>query len=178
MDRLASRPMQAYAVMVKREAGYDPGGGDWEYAYVSLASRREASHGRLAECAGCAAAYQAVAARAARVSGWMESLSSDVPMPAAAPRKAVVRPAVWVAVGALAAGLVLAAMFARQPGKAPVKAPVEAVAVPPAAVQEQPVTATAMPAASSVTGPAARVRRRTARAARLLRDRVHHRRPA
>jgi len=53
MDRLASGPMQAYAVMVKREAGYDPGGGDWEYAYVRLAPEREVSRGRLAECAGC-----------------------------------------------------------------------------------------------------------------------------
>jgi hypothetical protein len=125
------------------------------------AERAAAVEQHLAECAGCAAAYQAVAARAARVTGWMESLSADVPMPAAAPRKPAARPAVWVAVGALAAGLVLAVMFARQPGKAPIKVPVEAVAVPPAAVQEQPVAATAM----SVSAPAARVRRRAARAA-------------
>ena len=94
------------------------------------AERAAAVEQHLAECAGCAAAYQAVAARAARVTGWMESLSADVPMPAAAPRKPAARPAVWVAVGALAAGLVLAVMFARQPGKAPIKLPVEAVAVP------------------------------------------------
>lgn len=39
--------------MVKREAGYDPGGGDWEYAYVSLVPEREVSRGRMARCANC-----------------------------------------------------------------------------------------------------------------------------
>jgi hypothetical protein len=52
-DGLASGPLQGYAVMVKREAGYDPVAGDWEYAYVALAPERRVSRGRLAECAGC-----------------------------------------------------------------------------------------------------------------------------
>ena len=46
-------PLQEYAVMIKREAGYDPSGGDWEYAYVKLAPERTVSRGRLPECAGC-----------------------------------------------------------------------------------------------------------------------------
>jgi hypothetical protein len=45
--------MGEYAVMVKRGAGYDPPGGDWEYAYVTLAPERRVIRGRLAECAGC-----------------------------------------------------------------------------------------------------------------------------
>jgi hypothetical protein len=45
--------MGEYAVMVKREAGYDPPGGDWEYAYVTLAPERRVIRGRLTECAGC-----------------------------------------------------------------------------------------------------------------------------
>jgi hypothetical protein len=53
IDAVAAGPLQEYAVMVKREAGYDPGAGDWEYAYVTLTPVRVVSHGRLAECAGC-----------------------------------------------------------------------------------------------------------------------------
>jgi hypothetical protein len=52
-DWEATGPLQAYAVMTKREAGYDPGGGDWEYAYVTLVPERKESRGRLAGCAGC-----------------------------------------------------------------------------------------------------------------------------
>ena len=55
-DRRASGPLREYAVMVKREPGYDPAGGDWEYAYVTLAPEREVRRGRLAACAGCHAA--------------------------------------------------------------------------------------------------------------------------
>jgi hypothetical protein len=52
-DAVAAGPLQEYAVMVKREAGYDPGAGDWEYAYVTLTPVRVVSRGRLRECAGC-----------------------------------------------------------------------------------------------------------------------------
>jgi len=45
--------MGAYAVMVKREAGYDPPGGDWEYAYVTLTPERKVTRGRLTKCADC-----------------------------------------------------------------------------------------------------------------------------
>lgn len=48
-----SETMGEYAVMVKREAGYDPPGGDWEYAYATLAPERKVARGRLGECAGC-----------------------------------------------------------------------------------------------------------------------------
>ena len=43
-----------------------------------------AAERHVAECAGCAAAYKQVADRAALVAGWMESLSADIPAPAAA----------------------------------------------------------------------------------------------
>ncbi len=52
-DGLASGPLYEYAVMVKREPGYDPGGGDWEYDYVTLVPERKVARGRLAACAGC-----------------------------------------------------------------------------------------------------------------------------
>ena len=57
-DASASGPMQAYAVMAKR-AGFDPAGGDWEYAYVSLAPERKMTSDRLAGCAGCHASARA-----------------------------------------------------------------------------------------------------------------------
>ncbi|MFL5540633.1 MAG: cytochrome P460 family protein [Longimicrobiaceae bacterium] len=52
-DASASGPLQAYGVMIKRAAGYDPRGGDWEYGFVALASGTTAARGRLAGCAGC-----------------------------------------------------------------------------------------------------------------------------
>ena len=52
-DELASGPMQAYAVMVKRAPGFDPGAGDWEFEFVTLAPERSVARGRLAECASC-----------------------------------------------------------------------------------------------------------------------------
>lgn len=52
-DRLASGPLQGYAVMAKQTAGFDLDGGDWEYAFVTLVPDRAVTRGRLAECAGC-----------------------------------------------------------------------------------------------------------------------------
>jgi hypothetical protein len=52
-DDAAAGPLHAYAVMRKREAGYFPDGGDWEYGYVGLAGEPARSQGRLAECAAC-----------------------------------------------------------------------------------------------------------------------------
>jgi hypothetical protein len=52
-DELASGPLYAYAVMVKREAGYYPEGGDWEYEYVTLVPERKVARGQLTDCAAC-----------------------------------------------------------------------------------------------------------------------------
>jgi hypothetical protein len=52
-DASASGPLRAYGVMMKRAAGYAPGGGDWEYAYVALDGERTVTRGRLAGCSGC-----------------------------------------------------------------------------------------------------------------------------
>jgi hypothetical protein len=49
--------LSEYAVMVKREAGYDPSGGDWEYGYVT--PERKVTRGKLVECAGCHASAKA-----------------------------------------------------------------------------------------------------------------------
>lgn len=43
----------AYGVMIKREKGYDPGHGDWEYGYVSVQPEKPASRGRLSNCRSC-----------------------------------------------------------------------------------------------------------------------------
>ncbi|HET7228792.1 MAG TPA: cytochrome P460 family protein [Longimicrobium sp.] len=52
-DDAARGPLRAYGVMIKRAPGYDPGGGDWEYGFVSLDSTATVTRGRLAGCAGC-----------------------------------------------------------------------------------------------------------------------------
>jgi len=49
----APGPLYGYAVMTKREVGYYPEGGDWEYEYVSLVPERKETRGRLANCAAC-----------------------------------------------------------------------------------------------------------------------------
>lgn len=50
---VASLRLHAYARMIKREPGYYPEGGDWEYEYVDLIPERKETRGRLAECAAC-----------------------------------------------------------------------------------------------------------------------------
>lgn len=52
-DAEASGPLRAYGVMIKRAAGYDPRGGDWEYGFVTLDSAATVTRGRLPGCAGC-----------------------------------------------------------------------------------------------------------------------------
>ena len=47
------RTFDAYAFMIKREAGYDAANGDWEYAFVTLQPKRTVTRGRLAECSKC-----------------------------------------------------------------------------------------------------------------------------
>ncbi len=122
-----------------------------------------AAERHVAECAGCAAAYKQVADRAALVAGWMESLSADIPAPAAAPRVAAGRAAAWIAVAALAAALVLAVVLSGPHGRGPVQAPVKATLAPPPA----PVAVQEAPAAEAVVAaPVLPVRRAAARRAR------------
>ena len=52
-DAAASGPLQAYGMMIKRAAGFNSRGGDWEYAYVALEGEPVMARGRLAGCAGC-----------------------------------------------------------------------------------------------------------------------------
>ncbi len=47
-----ARPV-AYAAMIKREAGYDSGHGDWEYVYADLSSDKPPTRGRIASCIQC-----------------------------------------------------------------------------------------------------------------------------
>jgi cytochrome P460 len=46
-------PLRAYGVMIKREPGFAPRGGDWEYAYVTLDEEPRVARGHLRNCAGC-----------------------------------------------------------------------------------------------------------------------------
>jgi hypothetical protein len=43
----------AYAAMIKKEPGYDPEHGDWEYVYVSLGEKTTVERGRLESCRDC-----------------------------------------------------------------------------------------------------------------------------
>lgn len=52
-DASAEGPLHEYALMIKREAGYYPEGGDWEYAYVDQLPERRVSRGRLTQCSRC-----------------------------------------------------------------------------------------------------------------------------
>jgi hypothetical protein len=43
----------AVAAMIKREKGYDPDHGDWEYVYTTLGEKPETQRGKLASCIQC-----------------------------------------------------------------------------------------------------------------------------
>lgn len=46
-------PPNEYAAMVKREAGYDPAHGDWEYVYVVRGPEKKVTRGKLDSCIDC-----------------------------------------------------------------------------------------------------------------------------
>jgi len=52
-DANGDNPPQAYTMMIKREPGYDPGHGDWEYADVRLEPEKKVSRGKIASCIAC-----------------------------------------------------------------------------------------------------------------------------
>ncbi len=54
-----SEKMSEYAVMVKRQQGYDRAGGDWEFAYVTLGPDGKESRGQMSHCVNCHAAAKA-----------------------------------------------------------------------------------------------------------------------
>lgn len=51
----SDRPTQAfgYGAMIKREAGYDPEHGDWEYVYATLGEGGTVERGKLESCIAC-----------------------------------------------------------------------------------------------------------------------------
>ena len=49
--------LEALAAMIKREPGYDPGGGDWEYVYVPEPGG-QVTRGTIANCKNCHARKQ------------------------------------------------------------------------------------------------------------------------
>ena len=52
-DKLALGPPNEYGAMIKREPGYDPAHGDWEYLYVVLSPEKTVTRGRLESCIDC-----------------------------------------------------------------------------------------------------------------------------
>lgn len=50
---IGSNPMSSYALMIKREAGYDPEHGDWQYVYVDSNAKPAVSEGKLVNCIKC-----------------------------------------------------------------------------------------------------------------------------
>lgn len=52
-DRRAATAPTEYTAMVKREAGYDPPHGDWEYLHVVRGPQRTITRGRLESCISC-----------------------------------------------------------------------------------------------------------------------------
>lgn len=52
-DHAAAGKPAEYAAMVKREAGYDPDHGDWEYLYVAPDRDPRVTRGRVASCIEC-----------------------------------------------------------------------------------------------------------------------------
>jgi hypothetical protein len=55
-EKLASAEAEkpfAVAAMVKRDAGYDPDHGDWEYVYTTLGEKPETQRGKLESCIQC-----------------------------------------------------------------------------------------------------------------------------
>jgi hypothetical protein len=51
-DDKATEP-HAYAAMIKREAGYDPDHGDWEYVYADLGEGGKVERGKIESCIAC-----------------------------------------------------------------------------------------------------------------------------
>ncbi len=54
----ALEPAHAFGAMIKREPGYDPENGDWEYVYGTIAGEPTLERGKLATCIACHSAYQ------------------------------------------------------------------------------------------------------------------------
>lgn len=52
-DLLAKAPLAEYGAMIKREPGYDPQHGDWEYLYVVRGPEKKVTRGRLESCIEC-----------------------------------------------------------------------------------------------------------------------------
>jgi hypothetical protein len=49
----ADKAPTAVAAMIKRDAGYDPDHGDWEYVYTTLGEKPETRRGKLESCIQC-----------------------------------------------------------------------------------------------------------------------------
>jgi hypothetical protein len=52
------RPPELLTAMIKREEGYNPGGGDWEYLVLDGSVSKIEKRGKLAGCGSCHAAYR------------------------------------------------------------------------------------------------------------------------
>jgi hypothetical protein len=117
----------------------------------------------LAECAACAAAYQALSQRAIFVGSLMDSLSEEIPAGRTPARPTVKRPVFWATAAALAATLIFALVLSRHAANRPVQAIVEP---PPAPSYVEPAPApepVRLPVASAAAREPQRVHRLPAR---------------
>lgn len=53
----AAGPPDSFGAMIKREPGYDPDNGDWEYVFGGIGGKPPTERGRLANCIACHSAY-------------------------------------------------------------------------------------------------------------------------
>ena len=58
LDSQESRSPELLTVMVKREKGYNPKSGDWEYLVLDGTASNVTKRGKLMECSSCHVAYQ------------------------------------------------------------------------------------------------------------------------
>jgi hypothetical protein len=72
-DERAKTPV-AYAAMIKREAGYDPKHGDWEYVYAKLDKKGAVERGRLKSCIDCHATAEK---RDYLFRNWLDAKAND-----------------------------------------------------------------------------------------------------
>jgi hypothetical protein len=52
-DPVVTGPPVEFGAMIKREPGYDPAHGDWEYLFVAMKPEKTVARGKLESCIDC-----------------------------------------------------------------------------------------------------------------------------
>jgi hypothetical protein len=53
-----SKEPEVLTAMIKREPGYNPGSGDWEYLVLDGAASKIVEQGKLTRCSSCHTSYE------------------------------------------------------------------------------------------------------------------------